>query len=264
MNRDSNNLSLEELSEIELLRDYWNKNPFEYEPSKNPPGTIDYFLDVESYHDNKLSYLSNFIDFSGVEGKKILEVGCGFGTVLVHFTKAGAIVTGVDISDLAVEMSKKNLEIRNLRAEVFRDNGEFLNFDDNSFEFVFVNSVVSYTPNPDKMVQEIHRVLKKGSEAYFSVYNSNSWLNILYKVFNTKPPREEAPAFKQYSIKQFKELLKSFSDIEITTDRFPIKTKQNNNALSLLYNTLFVPAFNLIPKKILKSYGHHIVAKAVK
>jgi len=264
MSRDSNNLSSEELSEIEFIRDYWNKKPHEYQVSKSPPGTIDYFLDVESYHDKKRVYLSNFIDFGGVEGKKILEVGCGLGTLLVLFAKAGAIVTGVDISDFAVEMSRKNLEIHNLQAEVFRDNGEFLNFDDNSFDCIVAFATISYTSMPKRMVKEIHRVLKKGGVAYLMVYNSNSWLNFLFKMLNKKSPREEAPAFNQSSIKKFEELLESFSGVEITTDRFPIKTNQDNKIQTILYNNLFVPAFNLIPKKILKSYGHHIVAKVVK
>jgi len=264
MNRDSVDLDPEGLTLIELVREYWNKNPYEYQLSRSPLGTIDYFLDVEAYYSKKYGYLKKYIDYSALCGKKGLDIGCGFGNDLVILTQAGALVTGVDISDIAVEMSKKNLEIRNLNAEVFQNNGETLNFKDNSFDFVFVNSTLSYTPNPERMIQEIHRVLKKGCEAYLIVYNSNSWLNILYKVFNNKPPREEAPALNQYSIKQFEELLNCFSDIEIKTDRFPIKTKQNNGALSLLFNSLFVPVFNLIPKKVLKSYGHHIVAKVVK
>ncbi|MCH7517559.1 MAG: class I SAM-dependent methyltransferase [Candidatus Dadabacteria bacterium] len=264
MNRDSNNLSSEELSQIELIRDYWNKNPFEYELSKSSPGTIDYFLDVESHYNQKLGYLNKIIDYNSLNGKKILEIGCGTGSALVHFAKAGAIVSGVDISDFAIQMSRKNLELHNLNAEVFQKNGETLNYKDDSFDLVVAIQTLSYTPNPDKMIQEIHRVLKKGGEAYLIVHNYNSWLNILYKVFNNKPPREEAPAFNQYSIKQFEELLNCFSDIEITTDRFPYKTDRNNNVLTILYNTLFVPAFNLIPKKVLKSYGHHIIAKVVK
>ena len=61
MNRDSNNLSSEELSQIEQIREYWNQNPHEYQVSKSPPGTIDYFLDVESYHNRKFSYLKKLL-----------------------------------------------------------------------------------------------------------------------------------------------------------------------------------------------------------
>ncbi len=264
MNKDSTNSSLEELAQIEQLRYYWNKNPYEYQISKSPPGTIDYFRDVESYYNKKYGFLKKNIDYSTLAGKKGLDLGCGFGNTLVQISKAGAIVTGIDVSDLAVEMSRKNLKVRNLNAEVIREDGENLEYKDNSFDFIFAITTVSYTSNPERMVQEIHRMLKEGSEAYLTVYNTNSRLNLLFKMLNKKPPREEAPAFNQYSIKQFEELLESFSYVEITTDRFPIKTKQNNDALSLLYNTFFVPAFNLIPKKLLKSYGYHIIAKAVK
>lgn len=264
MNRNSSNLSSEELSKIELIRDYWNKNPFEYQLSRNPVGTIDYFRDVESYYSKKYGYLKKYIDYSSLDGKKGLDIGCGFGNTLVEITKACAIVTGVDISDLAVEMSRKNLEVRHLNADVIREDGENLKYKDNSFDFIFAITTISYTSNPERMVQEIHRMLREGSEAYLTVYNINSWLNIIFKVFNKKPPREDAPGFNQYSTKQFEELLDCFSDVKITTDRFPVKTKHNNGALSLLYNTFFVPVFNLVPKNLLRSYGHHIVAKVVK
>ncbi len=55
MNSDSKDLSSEELAQIEQIREYWNKNPYEYQVSKSPPGTIDYFLDVESHHDQMQS-----------------------------------------------------------------------------------------------------------------------------------------------------------------------------------------------------------------
>jgi len=264
MKRDSKKLSSEELTQIEQIREYWNKNQFEFQLSKSPFGTIDYFLDVESYYSKKFGYLKKYIDYSALEGKMGLDIGCGVGNSLVEITKAGAIVTGVDISDFAVEMSKKNLEVRNLNAEVIRKDGENLEYKDNSFDFIYVISTISYTPDPQRMVQEIHRMLKEGSEAYLTVYNTNSWLNLLLKVLNRKPPRENAPCFNQFSEKEFGKLFKSFSKVEIITDRYPFKIDQDNKIQTVLYNNLFVPAFGLIPKKLLKSYGHHIIAKAVK
>lgn len=264
MNRDSTNLGSEELSKIELIRDYWNKNPFEYQLSRSPIGTIDYFRDIESYYSKKYGYLKKYIDYSALSGKKGLDIGCGFGNTLVEITKAGVIAIGVDVSDLAVKMSKKNLEVRNLNAEVIREDGENLKYKDKSFDFIFAIATVSYTSNPQRMLQEIHRMLKEGSEAYITVYNMNSWLNILFKALNKKTPREEAPGFNQYTVQKFKELLELFSEVEITTDRFPVTVDRDNKIQTVLYNNLFVPAFGLIPKKLLKSYGHHIIAKVVK
>ncbi len=264
MNRDSVDLDPEGLTLIELVREYWNKNPYEYQLSRSPLGTIDYFLDVEAYYSKKYGYLKKYIDYSALCGKKGLDIGCGFGNDLVILTQAGALVTGVDISDIAVEMSKKNLEIRNLNAEVVRDDGENLKYKDNSFDFIFAMSTISYTPNPQRMTQEIHRILKEGAEAYMTVYNRNSWFVLLFKALNKKLPREVAPSYNQFSEKEFRELLISFSKVELTTDRFPIKTDRGNNIQTLLYNNLFIPAFSLLPKKYLKSYGQHIIARVVK
>ena len=258
------NGDLDEQTKIEMIREYWNLHPFEYELSKSPMGTVEYFKAVEEYYAKKYSYLLNHIDYRNFKGKDGLDIGCGFGNNLVLLTMAGANITGIDISDLAIDMSKKNLELRNLNAEVLRKDGEHLDFEDNSFDFILAISVVSYTLNPMRMIKEIHRLLKKGSMAYFTVYNSESWLNFLLRIFNKKSVRENAPSFSQFTVKEFEYLLSDFSNIEITTDRYPFKTDRNNKLSTVLYNNLFVPAFGFIPKNLLKSYGHHIMAKAVK
>ena len=100
-------MTLEEKTKIEVIREYWNQYPFEYELSKSPKGTIEYFNAVEEYYSIKYSYLQKYIDYSSLSAKKGLDIGCGFGNNLALLTKAGASVTGIDISDLAVEMSKK-------------------------------------------------------------------------------------------------------------------------------------------------------------
>lgn len=264
MSGDSDNLGSEGLAHIELIREYWNKNPFEYQISKSPVGTIDYFRDVELYYKTKYSYLKKYIDYRRFKGKKGLDIGCGFGNDLVILARAGAHVSGVDLSDLAVEMSKKNLEIRNLKAEVTRMDGECLDYEDNSFDFIFAIATFSYTPNPKRLAEEIYRMLKYGGEAYLTVYNVHSWFTIILKALNKKLPREKAPSFKMYSVSELRELLKSFAEVELVTERFPFKTDRDNNIQTVLYNNLFIPAFNLIPKKYLKSRGLHIFAKVVK
>ena len=249
---------------IDIVREYWNKKPYEFEVAESPPGTIDFFREIKSYRYNKIGYLKNVIDFNRYNGKKVLEVGCGFGTDLVCFARGGAIVTGVDISDFAVEMARKNLEIRDIKGEVLQMNGEELNFKENSFDAVYALTPLSYTPDPKKMVEEMHRVLKPGGEACLVVYHSDSWLNFLHTTFNIRLMRDDAPVFRQYSINQLRGLLSCFSRLEIVTDRYPVKTKLNRGAASYLYNYLFVPVFNLIPRKFVKGVGHHLIAKVIK
>lgn len=249
---------------IELIRNYWNEHQYEYQISKHPPGTIEYFNDIELYYEKKHGYMNEIIDYNNLEGKKVLEIGCGLGVQPVKLAKAGADVTAIDISDFAVEMTKKNLEVHNLKAEVFRGNGERLEFDDRNFDTVLSISSLPYTPNPEIMISEIHRVLKIGREAYIVLYNSNSWLNLLFKLSGKESYRENAPVFKQHSIEEFKRLLISFSNVSITTARYPFKTERDNKIHTLLYNTVLVPAINSLPNKYLKNHGHHMIAKVFK
>ena len=248
----------------EIIREYWNELPHEYQVSKHPPGTLDYFKDIETYYGKKHGYLNKIIDYKSLEGKNILEIGSGLGVESVKLAKAGAVVTAVDISDFAVEMLKKNLEVHNAAAQVLRADGECLEFQDESFDQVLCISSLPYTPHPQRMISEIHRVLKKGHTACIVIYNSNSWLNILFDIFRNKSYRESAPVFKQHSIREFEAQLSCFSQFSITTDRFPIKTERDNKIHTHLYNSVFVPAINLIPKKYLKNYGHHMIAKVIK
>lgn len=250
--------------DIELIRQYWNKNPHEYKVSKHPPGNIEYFNDIEHYYWKKHGYLDEHIDYNSLKGKKVLEIGCGIGVEPVKLVKAGAQVTAVDISDFAVDMTKKDLELHNLNAQVMRENGESLEFEDETFDTVLSISSLPYTPNPEKMISEIHRVLKKGHNAYIVVYNSNSWLNLLLKLTGKESFRQNAPVFKEHSIQEIESLLGYFSELTISTARFPFKTDRDNKIHTILYNSVLVPAINSIPKKYLKNYGHHIIAKVVK
>jgi len=47
--------------------------------------------------------------------------------------------------------------------------GEEIPFPKDYFDYVFCCNVIDHTPNPDKMISEIKRVLKKGCKLYFQV-----------------------------------------------------------------------------------------------
>jgi len=81
---------------------------------------------------------------------------------------------------------------------------------------------------------------------------------------NFKLGREDAPVFNRYSIKEFAEMLKGFSKVEIQFERFPVPTRIHKGFLAKIYNIVFVPVFNLIPRAIIKPLGAHLIAISVK
>ncbi len=90
---------------------------------------------------------------------KLLEVGCGTGIFLKMLPNS----CGIDFSKEMVKVAKS----KNLKA--FEGNATSLDFEDNSFDFVFSFKVFAHVPNCQLMLSEMVRVAKKG--IVFDFYN---------------------------------------------------------------------------------------------
>jgi hypothetical protein len=75
---------------------------------------------------------------------------------------------------------------------------------------------------------------------------------------------EDAPILRKYSIDEFRRILRDFSHVEIIPERFPVKTRLHRGLKALVYNSFFVGVFNLIPRWIVRPFGWHLMAKAIK
>jgi 2-polyprenyl-3-methyl-5-hydroxy-6-metoxy-1,4-benzoquinol methylase len=248
----------------ESIRLYWNEHIHDLEIAKNPIGTFGFFQELENYRFEKLDYLPRVVDFSAFRGKDLLEVGCGIGIDLARFAKNGARVTGIDLSEVAIKLAKKNFELQGVTGDLRVMNGENLAFRDESFDVVYAHGVLQYTGHIERMIGEIHRVLKPGGEAILMVYNRYSWLNLLSTLFGVKLEHEDAPVLIKYSIGELRGFMRAFSKVEIIPERFPVKTRLHRGWKAAAYNTLFVGAFNLIPRALVRRFGWHIMAKAIR
>jgi ubiquinone/menaquinone biosynthesis C-methylase UbiE len=142
--------------------------------------------------------------------------------------------------------------------------GECMQFADNTFDVVYAHGVLQYTADTEKMIAEIHRVLRPGGEAIMMVYNKYSWLNLMRNMTQVPLEHEDAPVLKKFSIRELEELLRPFQDHRIIPERFPVKTKLHSGWKARMFNNVFVGAFNLMPKSWIRPFGWHLVAFAVK
>lgn len=243
---------------------YWDSHIHDLAIVTNPVGTPGFFRQLDEYRYDKLNYLPRLVDFNAYRGKKMLEIGCGAGVDLVRFARAGAIVTGVDLSQTSIDLARQNIAQNGLQADLRIMNGEALQFADNSFDIVYAHGVLQYTADSDRMISEIHRVLKPGGEAVLMVYNRNSWLNFMSKVAKVPLEHEDAPVLRKFSIAEFRQMLELFQSYRIVPERFPVKTKLHSGWKSRLFNTLFVGTFNLLPRPLVRPFGWHLMAFAVK
>jgi ubiquinone/menaquinone biosynthesis C-methylase UbiE len=246
---------------IARIERYWNERIHDLEMTKHPVGSREFFSDLDEYRFDKLHYLPRLVDFNAYRGRELLEVGCGIGTDLVRFARGGAIVTGVDLSQTAIDLAKRNFECNTVDARELRvANAEALPYDAASFDIVYGHGVLQYTADPGRLVSECHRVLRPGGEAIFMVYNRISWLNALSKLMKVPLEHEDAPVLRKYSIAEFRKLLSPFQDVRIVPERFPVKSRLHGGAKGLVYNTLFVATFNALPRAWVRPLGWHLMA----
>lgn len=242
------------------VRAYWNVRIHDLGITRHPVGSVGFFADLDEYHFDKLHHLLRLIPFDTYKGRRVLEVGCGAGTDLVRFARHGARVTGVDIADSAIMLAQLNARQQRVQAELLVADGERLPFAEGVFDLVYAHGVVPYTTDARRLVEECRRVLKPGGQAIFQAYNRFSWLNALSKVMKVDLEHADAPALRKYSIGEFRALLAGFSHARIVPERFPVKSRLHGGWKGALYNGLFVGAFNMLPRALVRPLGWHILA----
>lgn len=244
----------------ERVRDYWNTHIHDLAISSHAPGTPGFFADLDQYHFEKLHHLLDLVRFDEWKDKDVLDIGCGAGVEVVRFARAGARTTGVDIAESAITLARQNLEQQGLHARLEVADGEALPFPDNVFDFVFAHGVVQYTADDRRMVAEISRVLRPGGVALFQAYNRHSWLQLLSVVMKTPLEHEDAPVLRRYSEAEFRALMSAFPDVRLTFERFPVTSRLHKGWKGMAFNTFFVGAFNLLPRRLVRRYGWHMLA----
>ncbi len=168
----------------EHIRKQWNNTPC----GKVGDLTYDlnYFTNVENNrYDSYASWMKPFYRYDDPKhnGTSILEVGFGQGTDLVQFAKSGAKCTGIDYTPKHFELAKLNFELRGLNADLHLGDASQLPFADNSFDKVYSFGVLHHTPDIEKCIDEVYRVLKPGGVFVMSLYHKNSLFHYYTKVF---------------------------------------------------------------------------------
>lgn len=120
-------------------------------------------------------YLHRHVPIEIMKGKKVLEVGLGYGTVGLKIARAGANYTGLDIAAGPVKMMQHRLKLYHLDGQAIQ--GSMLNcpLPDESQDFVVSIGCFHHTGNVQRCIDEAYRVLKPGGEAFIMVYNQFSY-----------------------------------------------------------------------------------------
>ncbi|HEV2706298.1 MAG TPA: class I SAM-dependent methyltransferase [Pyrinomonadaceae bacterium] len=159
----------------ERVRAFWQANPCGTKFTDAEPGTRLFYERVEEHRYASEWHIPEAAGFEQARGLRVLEIGCGLGTDGARFARAGAIYTGVDLTDAAVELARRRFELEGLRGEFRAADAERLDFADETFDLVYSHGVLHHTPDTAQAVREVHRVLRPGGRAVVMLYHRDSY-----------------------------------------------------------------------------------------
>ena len=175
-------------------------------------------------------YIETLAGFDAARGQRVLEIGVGLGADHQRFAEAGAVLSGIDLTERAVEHTRQRLHAFGLAADVSVGNAEHLGFSDRTFDVVYSWGVLHHTPDTPAAILEVHRVLREGGTARIMIYHSSSlvgamlWLR--YALLRGRPwlPLQhiysrylESPGTKAYSRAEARTLFARFREVNIRT-----------------------------------------------
>lgn len=109
-----------------------------------------------------------------LHGKTVLDVGCGGGILAESMAKLGANVTGIDMSESALNVAKLHQHESGTHVEYFLSTAEqFAKDYENQFDIVTCLEMLEHVPNPLSIIQACARLVKPSGHLFFSTLNRN-------------------------------------------------------------------------------------------
>jgi len=179
-------------------------------------------------------YLERYVP-RDLSGKRVLEIGLGFGTLGQFLAERGAEYHGADIATEPVAMMRKRLEWLGRPGDVRLASALELPWEDETFDYVYTIGCLHHTGNLRRSVEEVHRVLRPGGRAVVMVYNRDSLRQAAFRLRNRLRGMsgaeseamlrklydgEETPHTDFVSKREARELFRAFSRVKIDVQNF--------------------------------------------
>jgi 2-polyprenyl-3-methyl-5-hydroxy-6-metoxy-1,4-benzoquinol methylase len=172
------------MTALDEVRSFWESNPLWTGESTKTTGSVSF------YEEHRETYVSDC--FAGNfdlrflppprpmgQSMRILDLGCGIGFWVTEFGMRGFHqLYAADLTDQALKLTAKRLEVYGLTAELSRQNAEKLTYADATFDHVNCQGVIHHTPDTPAAIAQIARVIKPGGTASISVYYRNPILKL--------------------------------------------------------------------------------------
>jgi SAM-dependent methyltransferase len=131
-------------------------------------------------------YLVRYVESEDLRGKRVLEIGLGFGTLGQLLAGKGCEYHGVDIAEEPVALMRHRLRAIDGAGERIQQASALdLPFADGTFDYVYAIGCLHHTGDLARGVAEVHRVLVPGGRTLVMVYNRYSFRRFLHRLRTT-------------------------------------------------------------------------------
>ena len=162
------NFSPEEIAKFDALAENWwdpngkYKTALEFNRAR-----VEYFIEqICAYYE-----LDSSAD-KPLQGLRILDVGCGGGLVCEPLAKAGAEVTGIDVSEMSVEVAKRHAITSELDITYIHAHAQnFAQENKEPFDVVVNAEVIEHVPDQKALVKECGQLCKVGGCVVMATLN---------------------------------------------------------------------------------------------
>src|SRR5712692_10134854 len=157
------NIDPEEIAKFEALAARWWDPTSEFKP----------------LHDINPLRLKFIDQRANLNGKRVLDVGCGGGILAEAMAALGAEVTGIDLGQAPLAVAKLHLKESGRQVDYQQISAEDLAQQrPGAFDVVTCLEMLEHVPDPASTVNACSRLLKPGGQVFFSTINRNpkSWL----------------------------------------------------------------------------------------
>jgi ubiquinone/menaquinone biosynthesis C-methylase UbiE len=192
-------------------------------------------------------YLGRYLDGLHVEGRRVLEIGLGFGTVGQALAARGAHYTGADIAAGPVAMMQDRLRWlgRGDETTAVQASALDLPWDDESFDVVVSIGCLHHTGDLPRAISEVHRVLVPSGTALVMLYNAHSYRQLVQAprrrlqgalggrgsaervraMYDQNTSGEAAPHTDYVSRRDIRRLFAKFSSVSIDAQNFAVRAR---------------------------------------
>lgn len=119
----------------------------------------------------RIDFITDFLQASLPANAKILDVGCGNGVISRHLGRFGFNVTGIDVSEKAIEKAQALNQFSNVK--FMKKSAEELIAEGAKYDAIICSEVLEHLNDPNALLEVLNKSLSHNGKLIITVPNGN-------------------------------------------------------------------------------------------